>query len=172
MLQAAPALLGWRLISDIGRERVAVELTEVEAYAGETDPASHAYRGRTPRNGVMFGDPGHLYVYLSYGIHWCMNVVTGPTGVARAVLLRGGRILEGESVVRRRRGRDDHLTDGPGKLSQALGVIGDMDGHDLTLEPLRLLEPTRAVTDYAATPRIGISKAVELPWRFVAERQI
>jgi len=167
VLEAAPKLLGWRLASEIRNERVVVELTEVEAYAGEQDPASHAYRGETARNRVMFGGPGHLYVYLSYGIHWCMNVVIGERGVARAVLLRGGHILEGERVARRRRGRGDHLTDGPGKLSQALGVGGELDGHDVTQRPLRLLPPLGSPPQFATTRRIGISKAVELPWRFV-----
>ena len=167
VLGAAKNLLGWRLVSEISGDRVVVELSEVEAYAGEVDPASHAYNGQTARNEVMFGKPGHLYVYLSYGIHWCMNVVIGPPGVARAVLLRGGHLLEGETVVRKRRGRADQLTDGPGKLTQALGITGDMDGHNLMKAPLRLLEPTRTPAGFEATPRIGISKAVDLPWRFI-----
>lgn len=145
-----------------------VELNEVEAYAGETDPASHAYRGPTPRNGAMFGPAGGLYVYRSYGIHWCMNVVVGPSGTARAVLLRGGEVTAGADIAVERRGRSKNLADGPGKLTQALGVTGDMDGHIMTKRPLRLLPPKRSIAIIKATPRIGISKAVDLPWRFVA----
>lgn len=168
VLVAARRLLGWRLESGIGGATVVGEINEVEAYAGETDPASHAYRGETTRNGAMFGEPGSLYVYRSYGIHWCMNVVTGEAGIARAVLLRGARIVEGRPIAEERRGRTDHLADGPGKLTQALGVTDAENAHYLVQEPLRLLPPTRIVTDTETTPRIGISKAVEWPWRFVA----
>lgn len=168
VLTAARDLLGWRLVSDIGGKRVVAELNEVEAYAGETDPASHAFRGETARNGSMFGPPGGLYVYRSYGIHWCMNVVVGPPGTARAVLLRGADVVEGLGHAVERRGRLKNVADGPGKLTQALGVTGDMDGHNMTKNPLRLLPPKRSVTHVEATPRIGISKAVDLPWRFVA----
>ncbi|MDX1449839.1 MAG: DNA-3-methyladenine glycosylase [Acidimicrobiia bacterium] len=162
-----PRLLGSVLRSTVEDRHVTVVLTEVEAYSAD-DPASHSYRGRTPRNASMFGPPGTLYVYRSYGIHWCMNVTTGPEGEASALLLRGARIVEGEEVVRARRGRDDHLTDGPGKLCQALGVTGDHDGIDV-------LDPDAEITLYPgtqpawkATPRIGISRAVEVPWRWVA----
>ena len=168
VLEAAARMLGWRVVSDIGGIRVIVELNEVEAYAGETDPASHAFRGRTPRNGSMFGPPGTLYVYRSYGIHWCMNVVVGPAGLARAVLLRGGRVTEGAAEVRVRRRRDDHLADGPGKLTQALGVTGDYDGHHMSEAPLRLLAPAGAPGNVITTPRIGISRATKRPWRYVA----
>ncbi len=169
ILDVAAALLGWRLVGDLDGERVVAEIVEVEAYAGETDPASHAYRGRTPRNGSMFGPPGTLYVYRSYGIHWCMNVVAGETGVARAVLLRGAEIVEGVDIAARRRGRDDHLADGPGKLTQALGVSDAMDGHDLRRAPLRLVEPRRRAKSFVTGPRIGISKATDRPWRFVVD---
>jgi DNA-3-methyladenine glycosylase len=168
ILEVAAALLGWRLISDIDGERVVADVAEVEAYAGETDPASHAFRGRTSRNVAMFGPPGRLYVYRSYGIHWCMNVVAGVPGVARAVLLRGAEIAEGTETALRRRGRSDHLADGPGKLTQALGVTDDMDGHDLREAPLRLVEPQRPVRSATTSPRVGISKATERQWRFVA----
>lgn len=165
-LEAAPRLLGRRLETRIGGVVTAVALTEVEAYMGEDDPASHAFRGRTPRNGAMFGAPGSLYVYRSYGIHWCMNVTCGPEGVAMAVLLRGGVILEGKNEIERRRGRSDHLTDGPGKLCQALGVTGDHDGTSVLEGPIRLGERV-LVGEVVTTPRIGISKAVDRPWRFV-----
>ncbi len=145
-------------------------LTEVEAYDGAGDPASHAYRGRTKRNGVMFGPPGHLYVYRSYGIHWCMNVVTAPVGTAGAVLLRGGIPVEGREVMERRRGRGDHLTDGPGKLAQALGVAGEHNGVDLFGSgPVQLVEGSPVAGEIVATPRIGISRATDREWRFVLE---
>jgi DNA-3-methyladenine glycosylase len=169
ILEVAGALLGWQLVSDVDGDRVVADVVEVEAYAGETDPASHAFRGRTPRNGSMFGPPGTLYVYRSYGIHWCMNVVGGETGLARAVLLRGAEIVEGVDIAVRRRGRSDHLADGPGKLTQALGVTGALDGHGLSRQPLRLLEPRRSVRSVTTGPRVGISKAADRPWRFVVD---
>lgn len=166
---AARSLLGWRIVSDIDGSQVVAVIDEVEAYAGEEDPASHAYRGRTPRNGVMFGKPGGLYVYRSYGIHWCMNVVVGPPGIARAVLLRGVRLIEGADTAIERRGRSDHLADGPGKLTQALGVTGVMDGHRVDEVPLRIDRRELTPASIVATPRVGISKAVHNPWRFVAQ---
>jgi DNA-3-methyladenine glycosylase len=143
-----------------------VALTEVEAYDGTDDPASHAFRGRTPRNGSMFAAAGTLYVYRSYGVHWCMNIVCGAEGDPAAVLLRGGIALEGVDEIERRRGRSDHLADGPGKLCQALAVTGDHDGTGVVDGPVRLGE--RVLTGIvASTPRIGISRAVDLEWRFV-----
>lgn len=165
--EVGPALLGCLLRSTVDGTVVEVVVTEVEAYASH-DPASHSFRGKTVRNASMFGPPGTLYVYRSYGIHWCMNVTTGPTGDASALLFRAGHPVEGLDEIRRRRGRSDHLTDGPGKLCQALGVSGDLDGIDL-------LDPRSPVTigpgtklAFEATRRIGISKAVDLPWRWVA----
>jgi DNA-3-methyladenine glycosylase len=168
VLTVAAGLLGWTLRSTIGGTPTAVTITETEAYAGSDDPASHAYRGATERNASMFGRAGLLYVYRSYGIHWCMNVVVGEIGVAHAVLLRGGELTAGSDVAVVRRGRPDHLTDGPGKLCQALGVTGAHDGSDLRSGPVRL-EPgpgigTRRIE---TTPRIGISKAKAELWRFV-----
>jgi DNA-3-methyladenine glycosylase len=169
VLEAARALLGRRLTSDIGGVRCEVVITDVEAYDGATDPASHAYRGRTLRTEVMFGPAGHLYVYRSYGIHWCMNVVTGFDGVAAAVLLRGGAPVAGIGTMELRRGRADHLADGPGKLCQALGVIGEHDGLDLWDGPLRLSDEDPLSGSISTTPRIGISKAKGRLWRFVLE---
>lgn len=165
----AHRLLGWRLTSTIGDLTVEVLLTEVEAYGGHQDPASHAFRGRTKRNGSMFGAAGTLYVYRSHGIHWCANLVTGSLGDPQAVLLRGAEIEAGRSHVEARRGRHDHLTDGPGKLAQALGISGDLDGHVVTELPL-VMRAGELADDYqvSVTPRIGISKAVDRPWRFVA----
>lgn len=168
VLEVAPRLLGMRLVSELGGHLTAVMLSEVEAYDGAGDPASHAYGGRTRRNESMFGPAGTAYVYRSYGIHWCLNVVVGPAGEPGAVLLRGGIPITGrESMVARRR-RHDHLSDGPGKLCQALGVTGEDDGRSLLAGPLRLEGAGGdAAGQVAATPRIGITKATERPWRFV-----
>lgn len=168
VLTVARRLLGWRLRTVFEGEPTEVVLTEVEAYAGLDDPASHAFRGETRRNRSLFLAPGTLYVYLSYGIHWCMNVVVNDERAPNAVLLRGGSPAVGRAVMAERRGRFDHLSDGPGKLTQALGVTGDHDGTDLNDGPVWLLpgdpiDPERI----EATPRIGISKAADRPWRFV-----
>ncbi len=170
VLEVAPRLLGMTIRTRVDGAPVAVRLNEVEAYVGAQDPASHAYRGRTARNGAMFGPAGTLYVYRSYGIHWCMNVVTGAENVPHAVLLRGGVVVAGEAIAAARRGRHTHLADGPGKLTQALGVTGDHDGTSLLTGPV-LLEPTKPPggSRVTTTPRIGISKAVEQPWRFVLD---
>lgn len=167
--KAAPHLLGSRLISSIDGETVVIGLSEVEAYKGSEDSASHAYGGQTDRNSSMFSGPGTLYVYRSYGIHWCANTSAGPEGVGWGILMRGGEIIEGESTVIRRRGRYDGLANGPGKLTQALGITGEHNGLDLLspTSPVRLEEGPRPEV-VMATPRIGISKAVDLPWRFVA----
>ena len=165
---AARLLLGRRLRSEIGGTATEVILTEVEAYGGADDPASHAFRGRRRGNAAMFGRPGTLYVYRSYGVHWCANVVTGAEGEGSAVLLRAGLPVAGLEAMAARRGRPDHLADGPGKLAAALGIGGEHDGLDLLGEgPLRLLPAPAETGEIRATPRIGISRAVERPWRFV-----
>ena len=164
----AERLLGWTLDSWIGGTRTAVTITETEAYAGELDPASHAFRGPTARNRAMYGPAGCAYIYRSYGVHWCLNLVVGGEGVPHAVLLRGGEPTAGLDIMANRRGRHHNLTDGPGKLCEALGVDGDLDGADLTQPPLQLLPgPGLGGRKVLRTPRIGISKAVDLPWRFV-----
>ena len=146
-----------------------VRLTEVEAYGGADDPASHAHRGRTPRTLPMFDTEGTLYVYRSYGIHWCMNVVVGPVGQGAAVLVRAGAIVAGLDTIRQRRGRSDHETDGPGKVCQALGVDGAMDGSSVLCSgPVQLSEESMDVGPIEAMPRVGITKAAEFAWRFVA----
>ena len=168
--EVAEHLLGWVLESSIGGKRTAVALTETEAYAGDLDPASHAYRGPTERNRSMYGPPGTLYVYRSYGIHWCMNVVVGREGLPHAVLLRGGEPRHGEEVMAQRRGRDRDLTNGPGRLCQALGVTGVLDGADLRRPPLQLLPGTGLGSRRVyRTPRVGLSKAKDRPWRFVVD---
>ncbi len=158
----APDLLGAILTVDA----VAVRLTEVEAYEGETDPASHAWRGRTPRNAVMFGKAGRLYVYLSYGIHSCVNVVCGVEGTASAVLLRAGEVVAGEEAVRRRRGHVPYarLASGPGNLGSALGLTVAESG--LALDGVRASLVEGHGGRLLTGPRIGISRAADVPWRF------
>jgi DNA-3-methyladenine glycosylase len=172
----APRFLGATITSDIDGERVAVRLTEVEAYAGQgEDPGSHAHRGRTPRNATMFGPPGHLYVYFTYGMHWCANVVTGRQGSASAVLLRAGVVTEGVDIARARRPSaraDRDLARGPARLANALGLTGEHDGIDLldALSPVRLQVARRPLPVHAVTPRTGVSGAgAATPWRFVTD---
>jgi DNA-3-methyladenine glycosylase len=167
-VEAARGLLGCRLVSTVAGERTVAVIVETEAYAGPDDPASHAAtaKGVTPRNRAMFGPAGRAYVYRSYGVHWCMNVVTGRPGEAGAVLLRGIEPLEGEAAMLRRRGRTP-LGAGPGRLCQALGITDALYGHDLTYPPLRLVGgwtiPARAI---GVSGRVGVSVAVDLPYRF------
>lgn len=161
--EVARGLLGWAFL----RDGVGGRIVEVEAYAAD-DPASHAFRGRTPRNASMFAAPGTLYVYRSYGIHWCANVVCEPSGIGAAVLLRALEPTHGREVMRGRRGvvADRDLCSGPGKLTQALGLSGLDDGASI-LEPPFVLEPPAGPVEIDATPRIGITKATGLPWRYV-----
>ena len=191
----APDLLGCVLEHQTEAGLVAVELTEVEAYAGASDPASHAYRGKTARNAVMFGPPGHAYVYFTYGMHFCVNLVClGEEGSASAVLLRAGAIIAGEDLARARRaGHQGRLTSrdlarGPARLCQALGIDRELDGTDVCVadSPLRVRagarRPARSETVLArgdkpesppgtprrivTGPRVGVSSAAEIPWRF------
>ena len=169
--EVAPRLLGWTLSHTTADGTVTVALTEVEAYQGDRDPASHAFRGPTPRNQVMFGPAGRLYVYRSYGIHWCANVVTGLEGTASAVLLRAGRVTQGHEVVRRRRGErvaERSWARGPGCLGQALGLTGEHDGTDLTVDGDLVLSPGERVPEehLATGARVGVSRAAAVPWRF------
>jgi DNA-3-methyladenine glycosylase len=177
-VEVAPALLGCVIEHETPEGLVAVALTEVEAYHGQADPASHAYRGRTARNAVMFGPPGHAYVYFTYGMHFCVNLVCLPEGTASAVLLRAGRVIEGEELARARRsapgphGRD--LARGPARLCQALAINRAQDGADVCdpASPLRVRWPAQAGEAPLAGaaisrgPRVGISAAADLPWRF------
>jgi DNA-3-methyladenine glycosylase len=141
-------------------------IVEVEAYDHE-DPASHGFRGRTERNASMFGPPGHAYVYRSYGIHWCLNFVCEDEGVANAVLVRALEPTHGLDAMRERRGLDDPrlLCRGPGRLCQALGVTRDHDGLALDRPPFELLAAESPV-EVVSGPRIGITRAAELPWRY------
>lgn len=164
VLEVAPALLGARL----SHGGVSVRLTEVEAYDGSGDPGSHAYRGRTPRTATMFGPAGRLYVYFTYGMHHCCNVVTGPDGVASAVLLRAGEIVSGHDLARERRpGVPDHqLARGPANLCRSLGLDRSHDGSDLLEGPIRLVPGERVIAEPATGPRVGLRGAPEWPWRF------
>jgi len=175
-LTVAQQLLGCVLAHETADGLVAVTLTEVEAYEGAADPASHAYRGRTARNAVMFGPPGHAYVYFTYGMHFCVNLVCLPEGTASAVLLRAGRVIEGEGLAAGRRpvagpgGRD--LARGPARLCQALGIDRSRDGADVCDRgsPLRVLAGPRPQGQGRPTvsqgPRVGVNSAAERPWRF------
>ena len=155
----APALLGTKLLID----GVGGLIVETEAYHPD-DPASHSFNGPTPRNGAMFAGPGHVYVYRSYGIHWCINLVCRG---ASAVLIRAIEPTDGIGIMRERRGLEDlrALCSGPGKLCAALGVTGALDGRMLDAPPFAITLPRRAA-GAAIGPRIGITKAADVPWRF------
>ncbi len=170
--QVARSLLGARLVRiDRGR-RLSGIIVEAEAYIGQEDQGCHARYGRTPRNAVMFGAPGHAYVYFTYGMHWMLNVVTEAEGRPAAVLLRAISPAEGVAVMQRRRGRQP-LTDGPGKLCQALGIDGRLNGHDLCSPGSRLFcEKGMGFTEAEVVrgPRVGLNSVPEpwksIPWRF------
>jgi DNA-3-methyladenine glycosylase len=169
----ARSLLGRVLTCDLPPGRVSGRIVEVEAYRGALDPASHAYRGETPRNRVMFGPPGHAYVYFTYGMHHCLNLVCEREGVAAAVLVRALAPLEGLEVARARRGVavEHRLMRGPGCVAQALGLTRAHDGLDLVRGPLRVLDraPDRGGRRVLAGPRIGIRQGTGLAWRFRLE---
>jgi DNA-3-methyladenine glycosylase len=201
-VQVAPEVLGYVLEHETAEGLVAVELTEVEAYAGQADPASHAYRGRTARNAVMFGPPGHAYVYFTYGMYFCVNLVCLGDDTASAILLRAGRVIEGEELARARRARRRarggsasqdsasqdsasqdsarlaarDLARGPGLLCQALDIDRTLDGADVcTAEsPLRVrsrqtgpgTNARSAEKEICSGPRVGVSAAADVPWRF------
>ena len=172
MLDVAPALLG----ATITHAGVTVRLTEVEAYAGTTDPGSHAFRGPTPRTEVMFGAAGHLYVYFTYGMHWCANLVCGAEGEASAVLLRAGEVVAGDDVAGSRRpgiARRDWAR-GPARLATTLGLRGEHTGVDACARggPVELHAPTHPTParSIRTGPRVGVSgaggDAAAYPWRF------
>jgi DNA-3-methyladenine glycosylase len=160
--EVAPDLIGVTLLVD----GVGGRIVEVEAY-DQQDPASHAYRGRTARNAAMFGPPGHAYVYRSYGIHWCLNLVCGEEGAPEAVLIRALEPTQGLNLQRGRRGVDNvrALCSGPGKLCQALSVTREHDGLALDVPPFRL-EERAEVPEIIVGPRIGITRGTELRWRY------
>ncbi|MFR9800545.1 DNA-3-methyladenine glycosylase [Streptomyces sp. MS06] len=170
--EVAPDLLGHVLISDAGGDTVALRITEVEAYEGGEDPASHGWRGQTPRNNSMFGPPGHLYVYWIYGMHHAANLVCGAEGESHAVLVRAGEVIAGTATAAERRPaarspRD--LARGPGRLADALAITRDLDGSDLCdpgsavrVARGRPVTPDRVLSG----PRTGVSRAQDVPWRF------
>ena len=160
--EVAPDVIGVTLLVD----GIGGRIVEVEAYDQE-DPASHGYRGRTTRNETMFGPPGHAYVYRSYGVHWCLNLVCGKEGIPEAVLVRALEPTVDLDEQRRRRGVEDvrALCSGPGKLCQALGITREHDGLPLDAPPFRL-EPRGEAPEIVTGPRVGITQATELSWRY------
>jgi DNA-3-methyladenine glycosylase len=158
----ARELVGWTLRVD----GVGGVIVETEGYAPD-DPASHSFSGRTSRNAAMFGPAGRLYVYRSYGVHWCANVVCAEEGVGAAVLLRALEPTAGLDVMRARRGADDPrlLASGPGRLTQALGISGAHDGLDLAAPPFALIAP-ESIPDVVESARVGITRATDKPWRY------
>ena len=177
MLEVAPQLLG----CTVTHAGVTIRLTEVEAYDGANDPGSHAFRGQTPRTRVMFGEPGGLYVYFAYGMHWCANLVCGSAGAAAAVLMRAGEVVGGMDLARSRRAGviDRDLARGPARLTMTLGLDRDQNGIDTTSadSPLVTRAPVRRPSPAAAIvrsgPRVGISgpggDGATYPWRFWLE---
>ncbi|MEU5637803.1 DNA-3-methyladenine glycosylase [Streptomyces rishiriensis] len=174
VLEVAPDLLGRLLVRTTPEGPITLRVTEVEAYDGGNDPGSHAYRGPTARNGVMFGPPGHVYVYFTYGMWHCMNLVCGPQGVASAVLLRAGEIVEGAEHARKRRlsaRHDKELAKGPARLATALDVDRALDGTDACAAgdtPLRILRGAAIPSDQVRNgPRTGVSgDGAVHPWRY------
>ncbi|MET8694853.1 DNA-3-methyladenine glycosylase [Streptomyces bauhiniae] len=174
VLEVAPDLLGRLIVRTTPDGPIALRLTEVEAYDGPNDPGSHAYRGRTPRNDVMFGPPGHVYVYFTYGMWHCMNLVCGPEGTASGVLLRAGEIVEGAELTRERRlsaRNDKELAKGPARLATALDVDRSLDGTDACATgqtPIRVLTGTPVPPEQVRSgPRTGVAGDGGVhPWRF------
>lgn len=180
----APQLLGWRLSHETAEGTVTVEITETEAYEGETDPASHAFRGLTARTQAMFGPTGVLYIYRSYGNHWACNIVSHAPGASGGVLLRAGKVVEGLELAHQRREtvprkqlvprkvalKDEQLARGPGNLTQALALTDVHYGYELKQMPAIVrLERPQAAPSYskiASGPRVGVSQAADWPWRF------
>jgi DNA-3-methyladenine glycosylase len=171
--EVAPDLLGWMISHTEPEGTVTVRLSELEAYEGADDPGSHGYRGRTPRNEVMFSRPGRLYVYFTYGMHWCANLVCGSDGQASAVLLRAGEVVEGVELARTRRASarsDRDLARGPARLAAALGLSGADNGVDLlagTESAIQLVAPTTPVNGAVRRgPRVGLAQAADRQLRF------
>ncbi|MER6998321.1 DNA-3-methyladenine glycosylase [Streptomyces sp. NPDC000410] len=177
VLDVAPDLLGRTLVRHTADGPIELRLTEVEAYAGEADPGSHAYRGRTARNGVMFGPPGHAYVYFTYGMWHCLNLVCGPEGMASGVLLRAGEIRVGAELARKRRisaRNDKELAKGPARLATALDIDRTLDGADVCVKrntpdaPLTILTGTPPPLEQVRNgPRTGVGgDGADHPWRY------
>lgn len=176
--EVAPWLLGGVLTSQAGGNVVRLRITEVEAYGGVgEDPGSHAFRRMTERNATMFGPPGHAYVYFTYGMHWCVNVVVRETGSAGAILIRAGEVIEGQDAARARRPaavRGCDLARGPARLTTALGIRGEQDGVDLLSRGsgLSLVLPTEPEPTYITGPRTGVAgPGAATPWRFALDHE-
>lgn len=164
--EVAPKLLGSLVVREIDGQELVGRIVETEAY-DQTDAASHSYKGRTPRTDIMFGPPGHAYVYFTYGMHYCCNVVTGQEGEGSAVLIRALEPLEGLEIMRQNRGREESLTNGPAKLCQALKIDKTLNGHNLSSSPFYLeLKEQLPTNKIMQTTRIGITRNTDKPWRF------
>ena len=167
-LKVAKELLGKYLVIEKNEIYVSGKIVETEAYIGPDDPASHAYRGLTPRNKVMFGEPGYAYVYLTYGMHHCLNFVTERKGFPAAVLIRALEPADGIEILRKRRKAKDliNLTNGPAKLCQALGIDRTLNGVDLCSDIIYVEDRGNTLTKIASTSRIGIKEGKDKKWRF------
>ncbi|HVS79241.1 MAG TPA: DNA-3-methyladenine glycosylase [Candidatus Saccharimonadales bacterium] len=169
-LEAAPQLLGWKLCRQLPGGTVKLKIVETEAYHQE-DPASHSYRGNTPRTWPMFESGGHIYVYFTYGMHYALNLVTGRKGTGEAILIRAAEPLEGLEIMQVNRSVSDprHIASGPGKLAQALGISDTaLSGKTLGKSTIWLEPPDELIKtkDIVSAPRVGIKQAIDLPWRF------
>jgi DNA-3-methyladenine glycosylase len=171
-LKVAKELLGKYLVTQKDGHLLSGKIVETEAYIGFKDPASHAYRGMTPRNEVMFGDPGYAYVYLTYGMHHCLNLVTEKKGYPAAVLIRALQPAEGIELMKKRRGRQNfkNLTSGPAKLCQALGIDRNLNGADLCSDIIFVEDRGEVVERIASSSRIGINEGKKKNWRFFIEK--
>ena len=168
-VKVAPDLLGKHLVRLKDGERMIGRIVEVEAYRGSDDPASHAFRGLTPRNAPMFGDPGHAYIYFTYGNHYCLNITTQKAGTPGAILLRALEPVEGIDVMRRFRPNvpDSELTNGPGKLTKALAIDKSLNEQDMTIKgPLFVEDPGKDDLEIWRSTRVGIREGLERLWRF------
>jgi len=168
-VKVAKGLLGKRLVRVKGKDRMEGRIVEVEAYRGLDDPASHAFRGPTPRNAPMFGEPGHAYIYFTYGNHYCLNITTQEVGTPGAVLIRAIQPLEGLHEMRRLRPNvlDSNLTNGPGKLTKALGIDKSLNEVDMTKRGgLFVTESDETIFKVAKSVRVGISQGADRLWRF------
>ena len=170
-LKIARELLGKYLVVEKGGNYVSGKIVETEAYVGKNDPASHAYRGMTPRNKVMFGDPGYAYVYFTYGMHYCLNFVTEKKGFPAATLIRALEPADGIEIMKRRRKTDDlkNLTNGPAKLCQALGIDRTLNGADLCSDVIYVEDRGNTPTAIVSSSRIGVREGKDKKWRFYIE---
>lgn len=165
--KVAPQLLGCVLVREVNGKIIRARIVETEAY-DQTDAASHSYKGKTPRTDVMFGPAGHLYVYFTYGMHYCCNIVVGEEGEGAAVLIRAVEPIDGEEIMASNRDKTGiQISNGPAKLCQALLIDKKLNGHDLNQSPLKLLvQKSPEKSDIVQTTRIGISQGKDVPWRF------